>query len=100
MAEIRRCGFCKSQESIEHDNPEIRVYRCTDTACDAVEIISKGASWWYREWERPDGHRINGDGKRDRRAEGRRFEWWRVYTEGADYETLRLAHQARNNVNG
>lgn len=102
MAEIRTCGFCRKPQSVETDNDKIRVYRCSDAACDAVECITKGdgATWWYHGWERPDGSKIDGDGRRGRRIERKRFEWWRVYTEGADYETLRLQHQAEGRANG
>jgi hypothetical protein len=94
MTEVRLCGFCRKPVAVEHDNESIRVYRCTDAACDAVEVISKGKSWWYHGWEAPDGKKITGDGKREQRPERKRFEWWRVYTEGADYETLRREHRA------
>ena len=98
MGNPRLCGFCRESEIVESDNEKIRVYRCTAANCDAVEVITKGkSSWWYHGWERPDGTKINGDGLHDRRFQGKRFEWWRVYTEGADYETLHKQYMQSGN---
>lgn len=49
----RKCGFCQAPAPMTIDSAEKRQYTCQ--SCGAIETISKGTSWWYHGWKRPDG---------------------------------------------
>ncbi len=71
--ETRRCRFCRSEAVQISDTPTLRLYECVDISCAAVEVIGKGASWWYHGAQRPDGSAIDADGQRRQRGT---YGWW------------------------
>lgn len=70
----RDCPFCRVPAFLADDNPLRRLYECR--TCFAVEVISKGGTWWYHGWEHPDGRRVDAAGRTSRRSPAMAFGWW------------------------
>lgn len=68
--EVRKCGLCQHPITMTEDSATRRLYACD---CGAVEVITKGKSWWYHGCVRPDGKRRDGDG---RISENGNYGWW------------------------
>lgn len=50
--EFKRCQLCKAPEvHIEKDDDVRRVMVCDN--CGGIEVISKGATWWYHDAQLP-----------------------------------------------